>query len=476
MPSINVDMNWVYIAIAFVCAIILQQFVFMITGCVHKVTASEGNECTCLHFYHEQSRFATINLCANVLVPNVAAASLQILLLQYEYETLLNSAFLIIPFYFVYRWFAILISLRERELFKARYEVLYFFCGIGLGVATAQFIRLYNKTWEFTLAFWSDKLWAIGVLSAFLLIVLLCGILSRKSAVITEGMLAEYIARRFEKMYGKYKDFTIVDAQKAPCWVFLYSIAIYEGLGRKRKRRINRKNINLVFDRIDSTIFNSEEDDPTNETIYEYALKYHNEKKYAQSVAFIHYFVKRFIEVEPFYYSIFCIGYKAAKDKAKEQEETVMREVAECLAEQLAVEVPEEPIKETPKEEQHSAQESPLLDFDIFEELEVELQPEERGRRGSVQPERVTQDVFMEQIAEYIRMNDNNGTKKNQDININLNVNKDGKTGTKEYITLLRAARRANMMSEEFLKKMRRENVPIMFRVKDVEFYFKHKK
>ena len=73
-------------------------------------------------------------------------------------------------------------------------------------------------------------------------------------------------------------------------------------------------------------------------------------------------------------------------------------------------------------------------------------------------------------------MNDNNGTKKNQDININLNVNKDGKTGTKEYITLLRAARRANMMSEEFLKKMRRENVPIMFRVKDVEFYFKHKK
>jgi hypothetical protein len=300
----------------------------------------------------------------------------------------------------------------------------------------------------------------------------LFGIFSRKRAVITEGMLAEYIARRFEKLYGKYKDFTMIDADKAPCWVFLYSIAIYDGLGRKKKKRINRKNINLVFDRIDYSIFDSEEDDPTDEKIYEYALKYHNEQKYAKSIAFIHYFVKRFIEVEPFYYSIFCVGYKQAKDKAKEQEETVMREVAECLAEQLSEEVAEEPKKE----EEIPVQEQPLVDFDIFEELEVELQPEEKGRPGAAPSEPVTQDVFMEQIAEYIRMNSNGGAKGNQDININLNVTKDGKTGSKEYITLLRAARRANMMSEDFLKKMRRENVPIMFRMKDVEFYFKHKK
>lgn len=144
--------------------------------------------------------------------------------------------------------------------------------------------------------------------------------------------------------------------------------------------------------------------------------------------------------------------------------------MAECLAEQLKEEMEEQPKEEEPI----PVKETPLLDFDIFEEVEIEMQPGD-GKRP-VQPERIAQDVFVEQMAEYISANSPSGTKKNQDININLNVTKDGKAGSKEYITLLRAARRANMMSEDFLKKMRRENVPIMFRLKDVEFYFKHKK
>jgi hypothetical protein len=258
-----------------------------------------------------------------------------------------------------------------------------------------------------------------------------------------------------------------VDAEQAPCWVFLYAIAIFEGLGAKNKKRINRKNINLVFDRIANGVFGDGEDDPTDEKIYEYALKYHNDKKYAESITFIHYFVKRFIEVEPFYYSIFCVGYKSVKDKVKEQEEAVKREVAECLAEQM---------EEEPKREQEQEAEQPLLDFDIFNELEVEMQPEKEFPKEPIRAERVVQDTFVEQIIDYVSENEGADIKKNQEININLNVTNDGKENSKEYITLLRAARRANMMSEDFLKKMRRENVPIMFELRDVEFYFKRRK
>jgi hypothetical protein len=467
MPSINIDMNWVYVAIVFIFAALLQQLVFIVTGSVHKVSASEGNEFTCLSFYHEQSRFAAVNFFVNVLAPNAVFVALYVLLLKLEMEQLSNVAFLVIPFYYFYRWCAILISLRERELFKARYELLYFVCGVGMGVAAARFIRMYNKTWSFTLEFWRDKLWAVGVIAAFLLIFLFLLVFSKKGSVITEGMLAEYIARRFEKLYNKYKDFTIVDAEKAPCWVFLYAIAIFEGLGGKKRKRINRKNINLVFDRIENGVFGDGEDDPTDEKIYEYALKYHNDKKYAKSIAFIHYFLKRFIEIEPFYYSIFCVGYKSVKDKVKEQEEAVKREVAECLAEQM---------EEEPEQEQKQETEPTLLDFDIFNELEVEMQPEKEFSREPIRAERVAQDTFVEQILDYVSEETAAGTKKSQDININLNVTKEGKENSEEYITLLRAARRADMMSEDFLKKMRRENVPIMFKLRDVEFYFKHRK
>jgi hypothetical protein len=94
--------------------------------------------------------------------------------------------------------------MRERELFKARYEILYSIFGVGMGVAAARFIRMYNKTWSFTLEFWKDKLWAVGVVAAFLLIFLLLAVFSKKGSVITFSIIGIILYLVFTVVGGMF--------------------------------------------------------------------------------------------------------------------------------------------------------------------------------------------------------------------------------------------------------------------------------
>lgn len=307
--------------VVFFMAVVLHHVIAKTGSILHSIATMGDSQYAVFTFRDDVDLPMSKNVLMNIFIPNVALVLLYWLVSRLGWEMMLKKLWLFVGFYYLYRTILICLVLRRKELYNVKYEL----CMFVFTVVTEYFVWNYFLIVEdnifLPISELRNEIWLAVLVIIYKFIEMFVDQVVHQKDVVTEQMMKKYVAKQFDRFYGKYSDCVEINYDNRLLCILLYAIMIFENFNRVKvirglerikiwmgktattgimqvksdKYLSDEESIKLAYKMIESDIV-GEDQLIADEQIQSYAWQYNPSDDYAQSVAFIYRLLKEYLQ------------------------------------------------------------------------------------------------------------------------------------------------------------------------------------
>ena len=305
----------------FFMAAVLHHVIAKTGSILHSIATMGDSQYAVFTFRDDVDLPMSKNILMNIFIPNVALVLLYWLATRMSWEMMLEKLWLFVAFYYLYRALLICVLLNRKELYSIKYEFSMFVFAVVVEYLVWKYFLIADVGLFPPISEIRNEIWLAILLLVYKFLEMFLEQVVHQRNIVTEQMMKKYIAKQFDKFYGKYSECVEINYDNRLLCILLYAIMIFENFNRVRivrwlerikimmgrtattgimqvksdKYLSDEESIQLAYKIIESDIA-GEDQLITDERIRSYAWQYNPSDDYAQSVEFIYSLLKEYLQ------------------------------------------------------------------------------------------------------------------------------------------------------------------------------------
>lgn len=304
----------IHFVVLFISAIMTHYFIAWVGGHLNTAGGILNWKYAKFTFSSEKNESMTTNILTNIFIPNVVMVFVYAGTVYLKWHDVQPKIWIFVVFYYVYRMLLICVFLRRKELYNFKYEILVAISGFILAfLLSTQFLNK-AKTIFISADELREELW-------FAIIIVIYGFVKsilddkvKQDDILTSKNIEKYIIDKFNKFYARYSKCIRKEKNNSNVIILLFAIMIYEDYNRgpeKRfvenikvrlgfktsvgimqvksaKRLSNTESVEKAYRMISDFVQELDYEQLQDNFVWNIAMKYNPDEKYADSVAYIY--------------------------------------------------------------------------------------------------------------------------------------------------------------------------------------------
>lgn len=305
----------------FFMAVVLHHVIAKTGSILHSIATMGDSQYAVFTFRDNVDLPMSKNILMNIFIPNVALVLLYWFATRMGWGMMLKKLWLFVGFYYLYRALLVCVLLNRRELYSVKYEFSMFVFAVVVEYLVWKYFLIADVGLFPPISEIRNEIWLAILLLVYKFLEMFLEQVVHQRNIVTEQMMKKYIAKQFDKFYGKYSECVEINYDNRLLCILLYAIMIFENFNRVRivrwlerikimmgrtattgimqvksdKYLSDEESIQLAYKIIESDIA-GEDQLITDEQIRSYAWQYNPSDDYAQSVEFIYSLLKEYLQ------------------------------------------------------------------------------------------------------------------------------------------------------------------------------------